>query len=75
MKTKTKRWSALLAGILLILTALPVFAEEGAQTLLPAMALPEATGGAFADITLEEDPLVGPHGGNYLRTIDGTKIA
>ena len=40
MKTKTKRWSALLAGILLILTALPVFAEEGAQTLLPAMALP-----------------------------------
>ena len=62
MKTKTKRWSALLAGILLILTALPVFAEEGAQTLLPAMALPEATGGAFADITLEEDPLVGPHG-------------
>lgn len=74
MKMKGKRLAAWFTAIFLALGTVSAFAEE-AQTLLPAMELPEAKGGQFADITVEQDPMVGPHAGSYLRVIDGTKIA
>ncbi len=75
MKTG-KRLTALLAAVLLALGAVHAFAEdEEAQTLLPAAELPEAKGGQFAEITVEQDPMVGPHSGSYKRVLEGTKIA
>lgn len=77
MKMKGKRLLALLTGILMMMAAYPAPAEEAeaVEPLLEALELPEATGGEFADITVAEDPMVGPHAGNYMKVIDGTKIA
>ena len=74
---KTKRLTALMTVLVLALTiwVLPVSAEEAAQKLLPALDLPEASGGSFAEITTEADPMIGPHGGSYLSAASGKKFA
>lgn len=74
MKRMGRKLAALLMALLMVWGAGTALGED-TQELLPAMELPEAEKGQFAEITVADDPMVGPHSGNYLRVLQGTKIA
>ncbi len=64
MKKGFRRGMGWLIALVLILGMACAWAEEEENEIVPVLELPEAKNGKMAELTVEEDPMIGPHS-NY----------